>query len=101
MSPSITIHRSYLRCVSSFPQHVSLLAFELEAVHPEHDALRSTRLMPLDKLMVARLTQVQAEVDDAYASYEFAELTALCTTSWSYRALNVYLDALKDRLYCE
>ena len=51
--------------------------------------------------MVARLTQVQAEVDDAYASYEFPR---------AYRALydfvvtelsNVYLDALKDRLYCE
>ena len=65
-------------------------------------ALRSTSLCRLTKnYMVARLTQVQAEVDDAYASYEFPR---------AYRALydfvvtelsNVYLDALKDRLYCE
>ena len=67
----------------------------------ERDRVPFSRLTPLDKLMVARLTQVQAEVDDAYAAYEFNR---------AYRALydfvvtelsNVYLDALKDRLYCE
>ena len=78
------------------------LLSELEGqFDPEHDRVAFDELMPLDKLMVARLTQVQAEVDDAYASYEFPR---------AYRALydfvvtelsNVYLDALKDRLYCE
>ena len=67
----------------------------------ERDRVPFSMLTPLDKLMVARLTQVQAEVDDAYAAYEFNR---------AYRALydfvvtelsNVYLDALKDRLYCE
>ena len=67
----------------------------------ERDRVPFSKLTPLDKLMVARLTQVQAEVDDAYAAYEFNR---------AYRALydfvvtelsNVYLDALKDRLYCE
>ena len=68
---------------------------------PETDAVPFDELEPLDKLMVARLTCVQAEVDDACAVYEFNR---------AYRALydfvvtelsNVYLDALKDRLYCE
>ncbi|QWT17099.1 isoleucine--tRNA ligase [Collinsella sp. zg1085] len=68
---------------------------------PEHDALPFEELEPLDKLMMARLTLVQAEVDEAYANYEFNR---------AYRALydfvvtelsNVYLDALKDRLYCD
>ncbi len=78
------------------------LLSELEdQFEPERDAVAFDDLTPLDKLMVARLTQVQAEVDDAYASYEFPR---------AYRALydfvvtelsNVYLDALKDRLYCE
>ena len=75
---------------------------ELEGqFEPETDAVPFGDLLPLDKLMVARLTQVQAEVDEAYTAYEFNR---------AYRALydfvvtelsNVYLDALKDRLYCE
>ncbi len=75
---------------------------ELEGdFEPARDGVPFDELEPLDKLMVARLTQVQAEVDDAYAAYEFNR---------AYRALydfvvtelsNVYLDALKDRLYCE
>ena len=67
---------------------------------PERDGVAFDDLLPLDKLMLARMTLVQAEVDAAYEGYEFNR---------AYRALydfvvtelsNVYLDALKDRLYC-
>ncbi len=85
-----------------FRNTLRFLLSELEGqFEPETDGVAFADLLPLDKLMVARLTQVQAEVDDAYASYEFPR---------AYRALydfvvtelsNVYLDALKDRLYCE
>lgn len=84
-----------------FRNTLRFLLGELEdQFDPQTDAVAFDELMPLDKLMVARLTQVQAEVDDAYANYEFYR---------AYRALydfvvtelsNVYLDALKDRLYC-
>ena len=85
-----------------FRNTLRFLLSELEGqFEPETDGVAFADLLPLDKLMVARLTQVQAEVDDAYASYEFPR---------AYRALydfvvtelsNVYLDALKDRLYCD
>ena len=85
-----------------FRNTLRFLLSELEGqFEPETDGVAFADLLPLDKLMVARLTQVQAEVDDAYSSYEFPR---------AYRALydfvvtelsNVYLDALKDRLYCE
>ena len=85
-----------------FRNTLRFLLSELEDdFEPERDAVPFDELTPLDKLMLARLTQVQAEVDDAYAGYEFNR---------AYRALydfvvtelsNVYLDALKDRLYCE
>ena len=85
-----------------FRNTLRFLLSELEGqFEPETDGVAFADLLPLDKLMVARLTQVQAEVDDAYASYEFPR---------AYRSLydfvvtelsNVYLDALKDRLYCE
>ena len=85
-----------------FRNTLRFLLSELEGqFEPETDGVAFADLLPLDKLMVARLTQVQAEVDDAYSKYEFNR---------AYRALydfvvtelsNVYLDALKDRLYCE
>ena len=85
-----------------FRNTLRFLLSELEGqFEPETDGVAFADLLPLDKLMVARLTQVQAEVDDAYSCYEFPR---------AYRALydfvvtelsNVYLDALKDRLYCE
>ena len=85
-----------------FRNTLRFLLSELEGqFEPETDGVAFADLLPLDKLMVARLTQVQAEVDDAYSCYEFPR---------AYRALydfvvtelsNVYLDALKDRLYCD
>lgn len=68
---------------------------------PETDGVPFADLLPLDKLMLARLTLVQADVDEAFASYEFNRvyrtLYDLVVTELS----NVYLDALKDRLYCD
>lgn len=85
-----------------FRNTIRFLLGELEGqFEPERDGVPFDELTSLDQLMIARLTQVQAEVDDAYAVYEFSR---------AYRALydfvvtelsNVYLDALKDRLYCE
>ena len=51
--------------------------------------------------MLARLTQVQAEVDDAYAGYEFNRVYRTLYDFVVTELSNVYLDALKDRLYCE
>ena len=77
-----------------------LLSVIEEDFDPERDGVAFDDLLPLDKLMLARMTLVQAEVDAAYEGYEFNR---------AYRALydfvvtelsNVYLDALKDRLYC-
>ena len=51
--------------------------------------------------MVARLTQVQAEGDAAYAGYEFNRAYRVLYDFVVTELSNVYLDALKDRLYCE
>ena len=58
-------------------------------------------LMPLDKLMLARLTQVQAEVDAAYEGFEFNRAYRTLYDFVVTELSNVYLDALKDRLYCQ
>lgn len=68
---------------------------------PETEAVAFDELLPLDKLMLARLTQVQAEVDEAYAAYEFNRVYRVLYDFVVTELSNVYLDALKDRLYCE
>ncbi len=67
----------------------------------ERDAVAFADLEPLDKLMLARLTQIQAEVDAAYAAYEFNRAYRTLYDFVVTELSNVYLDALKDRLYCE
>ena len=75
---------------------------ELEGqFEPETDGVPFSDLTALDQLMVARLTQVQAEVDAAYAGYEFNRAYRLLYDFVVTELSNVYLDALKDRLYCE
>ena len=75
---------------------------ELEGqFEPETDGVPFSDLTALDRLMVARLTQVQAEVDAAYAGYEFNRAYRVLYDFVVTELSNVYLDALKDRLYCE
>ena len=75
---------------------------ELEGqFEPEIDGVPFSDLTALDQLMVARLTQVQAEVDAAYAGYEFNRAYRVLYDFVVTELSNVYLDALKDRLYCE
>lgn len=68
---------------------------------PTTDGVVFDELMPLDKLMLARLTQVQAEVDAAYEGFEFNRAYRTLYDFVVTELSNVYLDALKDRLYCE
>lgn len=75
---------------------------ELEGqFEPETDGVPFSDLTALDQLMVARLTQVQAEIDAAYAGYEFNRAYRVLYDFVVTELSNVYLDALKDRLYCE
>lgn len=75
---------------------------ELEGqFEPETDGVPFSDLTALDQLMVARLTQVQAEVDAAYSGYEFNRAYRVLYDFVVTELSNVYLDALKDRLYCE
>ena len=89
---------AYRRFRTSF----RVLLGELEGqFEPETDGVPFSNLTALDQLMVARLTQVQAEVDAAYAGYEFNRAYRVLYDFVVTELSNVYLDALKDRLYCE
>ena len=58
-------------------------------------------LLPLDKLAVARMSQVHDEVAEAYRSYRF---NVVYRTLYDYiitELSNDYLNATKDRTYCD
>ena len=89
---------AYRRFRNTFP----FLLGEIEdQFDPETDGVPFADLLPLDKLMLARLTLVQADVDEAFASYEFNRVYRTLYDFVVTELSNVYLDALKDRLYCD
>ena len=68
---------------------------------PAKDALSFDELLPYDQLVLARAAEVHEEVSRAYADFRFnavyRELYRFVTTELS----NGYLNATKDRMYCE
>ena len=98
-------HEILARTSDAYRRFRNTFRFLLGELEGQYDAERDhvafDDLTPLDKIMVARLTQVQAEVDDAYASYEFNRAYRTLYDFVVTELSNVYLDALKDRLYCE
>ena len=98
-------HEILARTADAYRRFRNTLRFLLSVLEgqfePSTDGVAFDDLMPLDKLMLARLTQVQAEVDDAYAAFEFNRAYRTLYDFVVTELSNVYLDALKDRLYCE
>ena len=77
------------------------LLSELYDFDPSTDTVAVEELLPVDACALARMGEVHAKVEQAYAEYRFNGV---------YRALydyvvtelsNVYLDVIKDRTYCD
>lgn len=68
---------------------------------PAKDAVPLEQLMPIDRWALARFAGLSQKVCQAYGRYEFHavyhSLYNFCGTTIS----SIYLDVLKDRLYCE
>ena len=98
-------HEILARTSDAYRRFRNTLRFLLSVLEgqfePTTDGVAFDELMPLDKLMLARLTQVQAEVDAAYEGFEFNRAYRTLYDFVVTELSNVYLDALKDRLYCE
>ena len=71
----------------------------LHDFNPKKDAVPYADLPELDKYMLHRMTEVFAEITEAYESYQFFRffqaIQNLCVVDLS----NFYLDIAKDRLY--
>ena len=74
---------------------------ELNDFELDRDGVAVEDLLPLDKLAVARMSQVHDEVAEAYRSYRF---NVVYRTLYDYiitELSNDYLNATKDRTYCD
>jgi isoleucyl-tRNA synthetase len=65
----------------------------------DRDAVPLERMLEIDRYAIARTAQLQAELLEAYARYEFHPVVAGLQTFCSEDLGAFYLDVLKDRLY--
>ncbi len=104
-STDVSIDHEILKRTSDayrrFRNTFRFLLSELYDFDPASDALPVAELLPVDRIALARMCAVHAQVGEAYAGYRFNGV---------YRALydyvvtelsNVYLDVVKDRTYCD
>ncbi len=92
------------RCSDAYRRFRNTMRFllsELDDFDPARDTLAFDELLPIDRIELARMSQVHDVVGEAFEAYQF---------NVGYRALydyivtelsNVYFDALKDRTYCD
>ncbi len=66
---------------------------------PKTDAVAYDDLPELDRYMLHRITEVFAEVDDAYKTYQFFRFFQTVQNFCVVDLSNFYLDIAKDRLY--
>ncbi|MDJ0746013.1 MAG: isoleucine--tRNA ligase [Xenococcaceae cyanobacterium MO_167.B27] len=66
---------------------------------PSKDAVAYTDLPELDKYMLHRITEVFADITDAYESYQFYRFFQTVQNFCVVDLSNFYLDIAKDRLY--
>ncbi|MGB5714910.1 MAG: isoleucine--tRNA ligase, partial [Waterburya sp.] len=66
---------------------------------PKQDAVAYADLPELDKYLLHRITEVFAEVNDAYESYQFFRFFQAIQNFCVVDLSNFYLDIAKDRLY--
>jgi isoleucyl-tRNA synthetase len=66
---------------------------------PQKDAVAHADLPELDKYMLHRITEVFADITDAYESYEFYRFFQAVQNFCVVDLSNFYLDIAKDRLY--
>jgi len=68
---------------------------------PQRDAIPLPELEPLDAFILRRARRLAQRIEKAYAAYEFHTVAHALNTFCAVDLSAVYLDILKDRLYCD
>ena len=71
----------------------------LSGFDPAQHAIPLDGMVELDRWAVHRAAQVQAQITDAYARYDFADVVQTLMNFCSIDLGSLYLDVTKDRLY--
>ena len=73
----------------------------LDGFEPDRDAVAPADMNPLDRYALSRLEALVEKCLDAYARDEFWTVTYAIHNFCVVEMSNLYLDIIKDRLYCE
>src|SRR5262249_24107453 len=65
------------------------------------DAVTFAETPELDRLMLRRLSELDAEICEAYAAYDFRKVVAVLSQFMNTELSAFYFDIRKDTLYCE
>ena len=71
------------------------------AFDPVRDAVPPTELQPFDAFILRRARRLAQRIEKAYADYEFHTVFHALNTFCAVDLSAVYLDIVKDRLYCD
>jgi len=90
------------RATESYRKIRNTIRFMLGNLHdfdPTKDQVSLEEMLPVDRYMLHRLEELKAEVDKAYAAYEFYRGYHKIFDFMVVELSSFYLDLLKDRLY--
>ena len=68
---------------------------------PAVDAVAYEKMLPIDRWAVEKLTLLIGDVKQAYENFAFHRVFALIYNFCTVEMSSVYMDALKDRMYCD
>jgi isoleucyl-tRNA synthetase len=68
---------------------------------PATDAVAYEEMFDIDKWAMQRLQKLIADVTEAYESFAFHRVFSLIYNFCTVEMSNIYMDVLKDRLYCD
>lgn len=71
------------------------------AHHTQEDDLHIEQAGELERLMLHRLTEMDAQIRVAYSAYDFKKVVALLTSFMTSDLSAFYFDIRKDALYCD
>lgn len=80
---------------------VRFLLGNLDGFDPASDGVELEKRQPLDQWAMHRLSQVTFNVNEAYENYQFHRIHQEVHNFCSVDLGGFYLDAVKDRLYCD
>jgi isoleucyl-tRNA synthetase len=94
-----TLMKSMSDVYRKFRNTLRFIVGSIDDFHPLRNQVSIVNLPSLDRYILGRLSEVEAEVESAYEKYQFFRVHQLLLNFCSMDLSSFYLDIAKDRLY--